>query len=96
MAKQHAWELDGDVDEEGAVTAYEQVVELAGSLLDMLNHIGGKFTVAAKRYDTGEAVAGIKVFETRGFVVVFEDHVPGVPAPEPDPGLAPDVPAEVE
>jgi predicted kinase len=87
MAKQHAWDLNDEHDADGALTAsaYEQLVDLAGSLLDTMNRLGGQVTIAAKRLDTGERIAGIKVFETVGFVVVHQDHVPGLPTPPAEP-----------
>jgi hypothetical protein len=92
MARQHAWDLSDEHDGDGALTAtaYEQVVDLAGSLLDTLNRLGGQFTIATKRVDTGEKIAGIKVFETVGFVVVHQDHVPGVQQPAEQPAEAPE------
>jgi hypothetical protein len=92
MAKQHAWDLSDEHDGDGALTAtaYEQVVDLVGSLLDTINRLGGQVTIATKRFDTGERIAGIKVFETSGFVVVYQDHVPGVQPPADPPAEAPE------
>jgi hypothetical protein len=92
MARQHAWDLSDERDDDGSLSAsaYEQVVDLAGSLLDTLNRLGGQVTIATKRVDTGERIAGIKVFETVGFVVVHQDHVPGVQPPADPPAEAPE------
>jgi hypothetical protein len=98
MARQHAWDLNDEHDGDGALTAsaYEQLVDLVGSLLDTMNRLGGQVTIAAKRVDTGERIAGIKVFETVGFVVVHQDHVPGVASAPAEPPAEPPVAEEGE
>lgn len=77
-----AWNIEDHYDDvTGEVTpAYDQVVDLVGSLLDTVRVVGGQLTVAAQRQDTGLRVAGIKRFDTIGFMVLFTDQVPGVPA----------------
>lgn len=89
MAKR-AWQIEDEFSEHGeTIPAYDQVVDLVGSLLDTLRTVGGQLAIATLRQDTGERVGGVKVFETLGYVVQWTDAVPGVrPAPEPAP--APD------
>lgn len=89
MAKR-AWQLEDQVNDDGElVGAYEQVVDLVGSLLDTLRTVGGQIGVATLRQDTNERVGGVKVFETLGYVVSWTDAVPGV-RPAPEPTSAPD------
>lgn len=90
MAAKRAWQLEDEVDDDDRlVSAHEQLVDLLGALAETLRVVGGQLSVATLRQDTGERIAGVKVFETQGYVVQWTDFVPGVlPATVPEPDVA--------
>lgn len=95
MAKR-AWHIEETVTELGeAVPAYDQVVDLVGSLLDTLRVVGGQLSVATVREDTDERVAGVKKFETVGYLVTWTDAVPGVKPAAPAPAVELEVDDEI-
>lgn len=76
-----AWQIEDQYTHDGGeIPAYDQLVDLVGSLVDTLRVVGGQLSIATQRVDTKERVAGIKKFETVGYLVMFTDQVPGVPA----------------